>query len=49
MATTQTTTPTAPNLTKWRGMTVLFGATDREARILGYMWDAMQRTTRRAK
>jgi hypothetical protein len=35
-----------PHLTKWNGFTVAFGATEVEARILGYMWDAQQRTRR---
>lgn len=48
MATNNTNTANGnpPHLTKWNGFTVAFGATEREARILGYMWDAQERTRR---
>lgn len=40
--------PKTPNLLKWRGLTVLFGGSVKQALMLGYMVDALSRTSKRS-
>jgi hypothetical protein len=37
-----------PIILKWRGLTVLFGGSVEQALMLGYMADALARTTTRS-